>query len=115
MSNMRLGADQVARRVNDISKANLRDDWEFGKPPYRQANPVPVVSPWSPYFAVAHLLIRPDAMWEVLLNAVRHPYDRARTQVVCAASEEPEAHGGGEGATADPGAGRWAGKFIFTS
>ncbi|XP_044388727.1 uncharacterized protein [Triticum aestivum] len=76
MSNLRLGADQVARWVNDISKAGLRDDWEFGKSSYSQANPVPVVSPWSPYFATAHLLVRPDATQEVLLNAIWHPYDR---------------------------------------
>jgi len=73
MANLRLGADQVARRVNDISKANLRDDWEFGKPPYSRANPAPMVSPWSPYFVAAHLLIRPDATREVLLNAICHP------------------------------------------
>ena len=76
MSNLRLAADQVARRVNDISKAGLQDDWEFGKPPYSQVNPAPVVSPWSSYFAAPHLLVRPDAMREVLLNAIRHPYNR---------------------------------------
>ena len=43
MANLRLGADQVACRVNNISKATLRDDWQFGKPPYSHANPVPMV------------------------------------------------------------------------
>ena len=101
MANTRLAADQVARRVNDISKANLGFDWEFGKATYSRANPTPLVSPWSPYFAAAYLLIRPDATREVLLNAIRHPYDRARAQVVRVASEEPEAHVGGEAAAAD--------------
>ena len=32
----RLSVDQVARRVNDISKANRGDDWRFGKAPYSQ-------------------------------------------------------------------------------
>ena len=45
MANTRLAADHVARRVNDISKANLRGDWEFGKAPYSHANPAPLVSP----------------------------------------------------------------------
>nr|XP_020183203.1 nuclease SbcCD subunit C-like [Aegilops tauschii subsp. strangulata] len=49
-------------------------------------------------------------MREVLLNAIRHPYDQARTQVVRVASEEPEANGREEEATADAGAGRRAGK-----
>ena len=93
MSNLRLGADQVADRVNDISKVGLQEDWEFGKPPYSQVNPVPAVSPWSLYFAAAHLLVRPDATQEVLLNATRRLYDRAPTQVVRASSEEPMAHG----------------------
>ena len=115
MANLRLGADQVARRVNDISKANLRDNWGFGKAPYSQANPAPMVSPWSPYFAAAHLLIRPDATREVLLNAIRHPYVRARAQVGWDASEEPEAHGGGEAAAADAGGGPRAGESSFTS
>ena len=113
MSNLRLAADQVTRRVNDISKANLRNDWEFGKPPYSQANPAPVVSPSSPYFAAAHLLVHPDATREVLLNAIRHPYDRAWAQVVRVASEEPEAHGRGETVAADAGAGRRAGESCF--
>ena len=78
MANTWLAANQIARRVNDISKARLQGDWEFGKPPYSQANPAPVVSPWSPYFAAAHLLVRPDATREVLMNAIRHPYDGAR-------------------------------------
>ena len=69
-------------------------------------NPAPMVSPWSPYFAAAYLLIRPDATREVLLNAIRHPYDRARAQVVRVASEKPEAHGGSKAAAADTGAGR---------
>ena len=78
MLSMHLGADQVTRRVNDFSKAVLRDDWQFSKPLYGHANPAPMVSPWSSYFAAAHLLIRPDATWEVLLNAIRHPYARHR-------------------------------------
>ena len=114
ISNLWLAADHVTRRVNDISKARLRDDWEFGNPSYSQVNPAPVVSPWSPYFAPAHLLVRPDATREVLLNAIRHPYDRAPTQVVRAGLEEPTAHGEGEEeATADVGAGRRAAKFFF--
>ena len=32
MADLRLAADQVAHRVNDITKANLRDDWQFRKP-----------------------------------------------------------------------------------
>nr|XP_040245999.1 uncharacterized protein LOC120964969 [Aegilops tauschii subsp. strangulata] len=107
--NRMLAADQVARRVNDISKANLGVEWEFGKAPYSHANPAPLVSPWSPYFAAAYLLVRPDATREVLLYAVRHPYNRAWAQVVRVASEEPEAHGGGEVAAADTGTGRRAG------
>ena len=73
----RLVVDQIAHRVNDISKANLMDDWRFGKPPYNHSNPAPLVSLWSLYFAAAHLLILPDATREVLLNAIRHPYARA--------------------------------------
>ena len=61
MANTRLSADQVVCRVNEISKANLQGDWEFGKAPYSHANPAPLVSPWSPYFAAAYLLFRPDA------------------------------------------------------
>src|SRR4051812_1914548 len=113
MSNLRLATDKVAHRVNNISKAGLRDDWEFRKPSYSQANPAPVVSPWSSYFAAAHLLICPDAMWEALLNAIWHPYARAPTQVVRADSEEATAHDGGEEAAADASAGRRAGKFVF--
>ena len=110
MANTRLAVDQVTHWVNDISKANLGVDWEFGKAPYSRANPAPLVSPWSPYFAVAYLFICPDATREVLLSAIRHPYDRARAQVVRVASEEPEAHGRGEAAATDTGAGRRAGE-----
>ena len=70
----RLLVDQIARRVNDISKANLGDDWRFGKLPYNESNPALQVSVWSPYFAAAHLLVRPDTTREVLLNAIRHPH-----------------------------------------
>ena len=66
----RLAVDHIARQVNDISKAALRDDWRFGKPPYNHSNPAPMVSFWSSYFAAAHLLIRLDVMREVLLNAI---------------------------------------------
>ena len=34
MGSTRLSAEQVARGVNDISKANLGKDWRFGKAPY---------------------------------------------------------------------------------
>ena len=59
MAKARLAADHVVCRVNDISKANLRGDWQFAKAPYSHVNPAPLVSPWSPYFAAAYLLIRP--------------------------------------------------------
>ena len=108
-----MAAYPVARRVNDISKANLGVNWEFGKAPYSRSDPAPLVSPWSPYFAAAFLLIRPGATRELLLNAMRHPYDRERVQVVRVASEEPEAHGGEEEANADAGAGHRAGKSCF--
>ena len=49
-------------------------------------------------------------MREVLLNEIRHPYARAPSQVVRAASEEPAAHGGGEEDEVDAGVGRRAGK-----
>ena len=106
MADTQSAVDQVARWVNDISKANLQGDWEFGKAPYSHVNPAPLVSPWSPYFAAAYLVIRPNAMREVLVNAIWHPYDQERAQVVRVASEEPEAHGREEEATADTGAGR---------
>ena len=96
--------------MNDISKANLGWDWRFGKVPYSKSNPAPLVSVWSPYFAAAHLLVHPDATREVLLNAIRHPYDRARAQVVRDASEEPEAQYGGEAAATEMGAGHRAGE-----
>ena len=63
------------------SKAGLKEEWQFGKPPYSHGNPAPAVSPWSSYFAASHLLLRPDAIRGVLLNAIRHPYDGATTQV----------------------------------
>ena len=96
MGSMRLSAEQVARGVNDISKANLGEDWRLGKAPYSQSSPASQVSVWSPYFAAAHLLIRPDATRGVLLNAIRHPYARAPSQVAPVAPEEPAAHGGEE-------------------
>ena len=55
MGSTRLSAEQVARGVNDISKANLGEDWRFGKASYSQSNPVPQVSVWSSYFAATHL------------------------------------------------------------
>ena len=53
----------------------------------------PTVSPWSLYFAAAHLLVRPNTMREVLLYAIQNPYDPAPPQVVWAGSKEPVAHG----------------------
>ena len=47
-----------------------------------------MVSPWSSYFAIALLLVHLEATREVLLNAIRHPYDRASTQVERAGSKE---------------------------
>ena len=70
-----------------------------------------MVSLGSSYFVVAHLLIRPDATREELLNAIRHPYARTPSQVVRAASEEAATHGGGEDADAGVGVGHPAGKF----
>ena len=111
MGSTRLSAEQVACGMNDISKANLGDDWRFGKAPYSQANPAPQVSVWSSYFSATHLLIRPDASREILLNASRHPYARAPLQVVPVAPGEPVAHGGEEVAKSDAGAGRRAGRL----
>nr|XP_020156940.1 uncharacterized protein LOC109742265 [Aegilops tauschii subsp. strangulata] len=114
MGSTRLSAEQVARGVNDISKANLGEDWRFGKATYSQSNPAPQVSIWSSHFAAAHLLVRPDATRGVLLNAIRHPYARAPLQVEPVAPEEPAAHGGEEVAKSDAGTGvarwRWAGE-----
>ena len=73
----RLAMDQIVRQVNDISTANLRDHWRFGKPPYNHSNSAPLVSLWSSYFAVAHLLIHPNVTREALLNVIWHPYARA--------------------------------------
>ena len=39
MGSMWLSADQIVRCVNDISKANLGEDWRFGKAPYSESNP----------------------------------------------------------------------------
>ena len=78
MGSTRLCVEQIARGVNDISKANLGEDWRFGKAPYSQSNPTPQVSVWSSYFSAVHLLIRPDATREILLNAIRHPYGPRR-------------------------------------
>ena len=44
MGSTRLTMEQIARRMNDISKANLGEDWRFGKAPYSQLNPAPQVS-----------------------------------------------------------------------
>ena len=41
MGSARLTAEQIARCVNDISKANLGEDWRFGKVPYSDSNPTP--------------------------------------------------------------------------
>ena len=65
---------------------------------------------WSTYFAAVHLLICPDVTWEVLLNAIRHPYARAPSQVAPVVPEEPAAHDEEEEAEADAGAGHHAGK-----
>ena len=110
MGSTRLSAKKVARGVNDISKANLGEDWQFSKAPYNQSNPSPQVSVWSSHFAAVHLLIRPDVTRGVLLNAIRHPYARAPSQVEPVAPEELAAHGREEEAESDAGAGRRAGK-----
>ena len=110
MGSTRLSAEQVSRGVNDISKANLGEDWRFGKAPYNQSNPAPQVSVWSSHFAAVHLLIRPDATRGVLLKTIRHPYARAPSQVEPVAPEEPVARGGEEKAESDIGAGRRASK-----
>ena len=110
MGSTRLSAEQIARRVNDISNANLGKDWRFGKVSYSESIPAPQVSVWSSHFAAVHLLIRPDVTWGVLLNAIRHPYAQAPSQVAPVALEEPSAHGGEEEAESDAGAGRRAGK-----
>ena len=44
MGSTRLSPEQVARSVNDISKANLGEGWRFGKASYNQSNPAPQVS-----------------------------------------------------------------------
>jgi hypothetical protein len=79
MSSWRLTQEQVTGRVNDISKAGMKNEWQFGKAPYSHGNPAPVVSPWSPYFAMCYLFLRPDGTREVLLDAIRHPYDGMTT------------------------------------
>ena len=104
MGSTRLSAEQVARGVNDISKANLGEDWRFGKALYSQSILAPQVSVWSSYFAAAHLLVRPEAAQEILLNAIQHPYARAPWQVAPVAPEEPAAQGGEEVAESDAGA-----------
>ena len=106
-----LSAEQVTRGVNDISKSNLGEDSRFGKAPYSQANPAPQVSIWSPYFAAAHLLVRPDATRDIVLNVIRHSYVWAPSQVAPVAPEEPAAQGGEEVAESDTGAVRRAGKL----
>lgn len=87
----RLSAMQIARGVNDISKANLGEDWEFGKAPYSRSNQAPQVSVWSSYFAAMHLLVCPDVTRVVLLNAIRRPYAWASSQVAPVVPEEPAA------------------------
>ena len=116
MGSTRLSVEQAARAVNAISRANLGEDWRFGKASYSQVNPALQVSIWSPYFAAVHLLVRPDASREVLLNASRHPYARAPLQVAPVAPEEPAAQGDEEVAESDAGAARRASKlrvFLF--
>ena len=39
MGSTRLSVEQIARGVNDISKANLGEDWRFGKASYSRSNP----------------------------------------------------------------------------
>jgi hypothetical protein len=57
----RLPTKEVVRHVNDISNSKLDEEsWEFGMPPYSRIRPSPEVSLWSPYFAHAILLLRPD-------------------------------------------------------
>ena len=63
MGSTRLTVEQIAHGVNDISKANLGEDWRFCKAPYSQSNPAPQVSVWSSHFAAVHLLIRPVTTW----------------------------------------------------
>ena len=67
------------------------------------------MSVWSSYFAAVHLLVRPDVAREIILNAIRHPFTRAPSQVAPVAPEEPAAQGGKEVAESDAGAGRRAG------
>ncbi|XP_044387491.1 uncharacterized protein [Triticum aestivum] len=112
MSPRRLLVEQIASQVNDISKAGLKEEWWFGKPPYSHGNPTPTVSPWSLFFASAHLLIRPEATKEVLLNTIRHPYDRVMTHVVQVGSEDAAVLlEESEAADADAGTMSQAGKF----
>ena len=110
MANTRLAADQVARRVNDISKANLGVNWEFGMAPYSRSDLAPLGESLVPVLrcCLSSYLPRRDARGA----SERHlaSFDRARVQVVRVASEEPEAHGGGEAAAADTGAGHRAGE-----
>ena len=115
MSSRRLTQEQVADRVSDISKAGMKQEWRFRKTPYSHGNPAPVVSPWSPYFALCHLFLRPDATREVLLNAIRHPYDGMTTQVVRAGSEEAEILADDpEAADVEAGEERCTGEFLHS-
>ena len=41
MGSTRLSGEQAAHAVNAVSRANLGEDWRFGKAPYSQANPAP--------------------------------------------------------------------------
>ena len=116
MGSTRLSAEQIACGVNDISKANLGENWRFGKAPYSESNPAPQVSIWPSYFALVHLLIRPDATRVILLNAIRHRYARAPSQVAPVAPEESAAPGEEEVAESNTDAGRRVGKFrVFSS
>ena len=109
----KMDMEQIASQVNDISKAGLKEEWQFGKPPYSHVHPAPLVCLWSSYFATAHLLIRPDATRQVLLNSIWHPHERAPMQVAWAGSEEatvqleePEADG------TNAGMKRHTGKYV---
>jgi hypothetical protein len=115
-SSRRLTQEQIAGRVNDISKAGMKEGWQFGKAPYSHGNPAPAVSPWSPFFAMSQLFLRTDATREALLNAIRHSYDRTTTQVAVAQPGGTEEAGGlvedPETADADAGKVCYTGKFL---
>lgn len=89
---MRLSVEQVAERLNTISKGGLKPDWRFGNAPYNTEHPAPAVSPWYSFFTMSRLLLRPDATREVLLNAIRPTHDGTRMQVLAV---EPACSGKG--------------------